>query len=130
MLFGYYVFLRRCESDYLHRKPLLNMFRGGFLILYPKSYPKKSFLSEAKSASRYVCIHIPFFASIPAAWITRHKFIVVFAQFRRRIYADDVLFHEEKVGRIFQLLLMDMWSIYILCRQHRPSTRPQGSFGR
>ncbi len=28
------------ESDYLHRKPLLNMFRGGFLILYPKSYPK------------------------------------------------------------------------------------------
>ena len=22
-------------------KPLLNMFRGGFLILYPKSYPKK-----------------------------------------------------------------------------------------
>ena len=35
-----------------------------------------------------------------------------FAQFRRRIYANDVLFHEDKVGRLFQLLLMDMWSIY------------------
>ena len=35
-----------------------------------------------------------------------------FAQFRSRIYADDVLFHEDKIGRLFQLLLMDMWSIY------------------
>ena len=34
-----------------------------------------------------------------------------FAQFRKRIYADDVLFHEDKVGRLYQLLLMDMWSI-------------------
>ena len=31
------------QSDYLHRKPLLNIFRGGFLILYPKSYPKNLF---------------------------------------------------------------------------------------
>ena len=30
----------RYHFDYLHEKPLLNMFRGGFLILYPKSYPK------------------------------------------------------------------------------------------
>ena len=40
MLFGYYVFLRRCESDYLHQKPPLNAFRGGFSISYPKSYPE------------------------------------------------------------------------------------------
>ncbi|MBR1707132.1 MAG: AraC family transcriptional regulator [Bacteroidales bacterium] len=35
-----------------------------------------------------------------------------FTQFRRRICSKDVLFHEEKVGRLFQLLLMDMWGIY------------------
>ena len=29
------------ESAHLHKKPLLSNLRGGFLILYPKSYPKK-----------------------------------------------------------------------------------------
>ena len=35
-----------------------------------------------------------------------------FAQFRRRIYSDRVLFHDDMVGRVFQLLLLDMWDIY------------------
>ncbi len=35
-----------------------------------------------------------------------------FEQFRRRIHSKFSLFHEDKVGRVFQLLLMDMWSIY------------------
>ena len=35
-----------------------------------------------------------------------------FNQFRRRIHSRFELFHDDKVGRVFQLLLMDMWSIY------------------
>ena len=35
-----------------------------------------------------------------------------FNQFRRRIHSKFELFYDEKVGRVFQLLLMDMWAIY------------------
>ena len=35
-----------------------------------------------------------------------------FDQFRRRIHSGRILFHDEMVGRVFQLLLMDMWDIY------------------
>ena len=35
-----------------------------------------------------------------------------FAQFWRRIHSGRVIFHDELVGRVFQLLLMDMWDIY------------------
>ena len=35
-----------------------------------------------------------------------------FEQFRHRIHSRFVLFYDDKVGRVFQLLLMDMWAIY------------------
>ena len=35
-----------------------------------------------------------------------------FEQFRHRIHSRFDLFYEDKVGRVFQLLLMDMWGIY------------------
>ena len=35
-----------------------------------------------------------------------------FGQFRHRIHSKFGLFRDDKVGRVFQLLLFDMWSIY------------------
>ncbi len=35
-----------------------------------------------------------------------------FTQFWRRIHSGRVIFHDELVGRVFQLLLMDMLDIY------------------
>ena len=35
-----------------------------------------------------------------------------FQQFYNRIHSKFELFYNEKVGRVFQLLLMDMWGIY------------------